>query len=222
LVPQSRRCDDFRKALTRSHYRCRRLRSRSGRYFVSRSLQSVKKTALVTTKSIGTQISDKTAFRQTLTITCKSTPAPMWDYKSNEGGEPTGSGSFTWDDTIQTRDWPLRSRVHQPASLVGALVIGGNQDNGIREFRTASVFYHGGLRRRPGPAIDRKSQQLNPHLSQLPQSPMQVGPEGIERSVSRRKFGTYSDISSGLTTTCLVYPPWIRRNQFQQNRIWNE
>jgi len=136
-------------------------------------------------------------------------------YKSTNGGEPTGGGSSSWADTINKGLAITQFEFISQHPSSDALVIGGTQDNGTEMFRNSLVFYHSADFDGGQAGIDPANPNNVIHtFSQLPQAPSQVGQRGIERSVAAGKFGTYSDISSGLNPppppppSVLFYPPW--------------
>jgi photosystem II stability/assembly factor-like uncharacterized protein len=127
-------------------------------------------------------------------------------YKSTNGGEPTGGGSSSWDDTINKGLAITQFEFISQHPSSDALVIGGTQDNGTEMFRNSLVFYHSADFDGGQAGIDPANPSNVIHtFSQLPPK---VGERGIERSVAAGKFGTYSDISSGLSPPVLFFPPW--------------
>jgi photosystem II stability/assembly factor-like uncharacterized protein len=113
-------------------------------------------------------------------------------YKSSDGGS-------NWDDSINKGLAITQFEFIDQHPLSDAQVIGGTQDNGTEMYRNSLVFYHSADFDGGQAGID-------------PENPNNVihtfSRKGIERSIVAGKFGTYTDISNGLSTPMLFYPPW--------------
>lgn len=119
-------------------------------------------------------------------------------YKSVDGGS-------NWDDSINKGPIITQFEFIDQHPLSDAQVIGGTQDNGTEMFRNSLVFYHSADFDGGQAGIDPANPNNVIHTSSF---------TGIERSIAAGKFGTYSDIGSGLSPPpppqppVLFYPPW--------------
>jgi photosystem II stability/assembly factor-like uncharacterized protein len=130
-------------------------------------------------------------------------------YAGTDGGiYQSADGGSNWDDSIN--EGPVITQfefINQHPSS-DALVIGGTQDNGTDMFRNSLVFYHSADFDGGQAGIDPENPNKVIHtFSALPSLTSSRG-RGIERSIAAGKFGTYHDISSGLSPPVLFYPPW--------------
>src|SRR5262249_44933385 len=121
-------------------------------------------------------------------------------YAGTDGGiYQSADGGCTWDDRIN------EGLVITQFEFIGqhpesdAQVIGGTQDNGTAMFRNSLVFYHSADFDGGQAGIDPGKPKTVIHT---------FSGRRIERSIAAGKFGTYSDISDGLSTPVLFYPPW--------------
>jgi photosystem II stability/assembly factor-like uncharacterized protein len=131
-------------------------------------------------------------------------------YAGTDGGiYKSADGGSTWDDSINKGPVITQFEFIEQHPLSDAQVIGGTQDNGTEMFRNSLVFYHSADFDGGQAGIDPANPNNVIHtFSSLPPPP--TG-RGIERSIAAGKFGTYSDISNGLSPPrppVLFYPPW--------------
>ena len=120
-------------------------------------------------------------------------------YAGNDGGiYKSINGGITWIDTIN--EGPCITQFefidHHPTS--DAVVFGGTQDNGTEQFRNSPVFNHADDGDGGYCAVDRL-QPRNVISTYYAASP--------KRSTQGGAFGTWLDVSSGITGTPLFYPP---------------
>jgi photosystem II stability/assembly factor-like uncharacterized protein len=112
-------------------------------------------------------------------------------YKSIDGGA-------TWDDSINEGICVTQLEFIDQHPMLDAVVIAGTQDNGTLQFRNSPAFYHSADGDGGFCAIDQ-SDPRNVIHTYYGSSP--------ERSTQGGNFGTYSDISPGITGNGLFYPP---------------
>ena len=128
-------------------------------------------------------------------------------YAGTDGGiYQSADGGSNWDDSIN--EGPVITQfefINQHPSS-DALVIGGTQDNGTDMFRNSLVFYHSADFDGGQAGIDPANPNNVIHTFNL--LPPPATQRGIERSTAAGEFGTYSDISNGLSPPVLFYPPW--------------
>jgi photosystem II stability/assembly factor-like uncharacterized protein len=120
-------------------------------------------------------------------------------YAGSDGGiYKSVDGGITWIDTIN--EGPCITQFefidHHPTS--DAVVFGGTQDNGTEQFRNSPVFNHADDGDGGYCAVDRLQPQ-NVISTYYGASP--------KRSTQGGGFGTWFDVSSGITGTPLFYPP---------------
>src|SRR5262249_39775344 len=111
-------------------------------------------------------------------------------YKSTNGGA-SGGGAIN-DDLCLTQ---FEFIDQHPTS--DAVVFGGTQDNGTEQFRNSVVFNHAADGDGGCVAVDpaHPANVLHEYYGSSPQ-----------RSTQGGKFGTFSDVSGGLTGNSLFYP----------------
>ena len=128
-------------------------------------------------------------------------------YAGTDGGiYQSADGGSTWEDSINEGPVITQLEFISQHPWSDALVIGGTQDNGTDMFRNSLVFYHSADFDGGQAGIDPANPNNVIHTFNL--LPPPAGQRGIERSVAAGKFGTYSDISNGLSPPVLFYPPW--------------
>jgi photosystem II stability/assembly factor-like uncharacterized protein len=121
-------------------------------------------------------------------------------YAGTDGGiYKSADGGSTWDDSINEGPVITQFEFIDQHPLSDAQVIGGTQDNGTEMFRNSLVFYHSADFDGGQAGIDPANPNNVIHT---------FSQRGIERSIAAGKFGTYSDISNGLSGPVLFYPPW--------------
>ena len=120
-------------------------------------------------------------------------------YAGSDGGiYRSVDGGSTWSDSINRGLCisQLEFLAQHPTS--DAVVFGGTQDNGTEEYRNDAVFYHSDDGDGGFCLVDFN--QPNNVLSTY------YGPSP-KRSTQAGKFGTWTSVSSGITTGGLFYPP---------------
>ena len=128
-------------------------------------------------------------------------------YAGTDGGiYQSADGGSNWDDSINEGPVITQFEFISQHPLSDALVIAGTQDNGTDMFRNSLVFYHSADFDGGQAGIDPANPNNVIHTFNL--LPPPVTQRGIERSTAAGKFGTYSDISNGLSGPVLFYPPW--------------
>jgi photosystem II stability/assembly factor-like uncharacterized protein len=121
-------------------------------------------------------------------------------YAGTDGGiYKSADGGSTWDDSINKGPVITQFEFIDQHPSSDALVIGGTQDNGTEMFRNSLVFYHSADFDGGQAGIDPANPNNVIHTFSF---------TGIERSIAAGKFGTYSDITNGLSKPVLFYPPW--------------
>jgi photosystem II stability/assembly factor-like uncharacterized protein len=120
-------------------------------------------------------------------------------YAGSDGGiYKSVDGGTTWSDTIN--EGPCITQFefidHHPTS--DAVVFGGTQDNGTEQYRNSPVFNHADDGDGGYCAVDRL-QPRNVLSTYYGASP--------KRSTQGGAFGTWLDVSSGITGGALFYPP---------------
>jgi photosystem II stability/assembly factor-like uncharacterized protein len=127
-------------------------------------------------------------------------------YAGTDGGiYKSADGGSNWDHSINTGPVITQFEFIGQHPSSDAQVIGGTQDNGTEMFRNSLVFYHSADFDGGQAGIDPANPNKVIHTFSF---------TGIERSIAAGKFGTYSDISSGLNPppppppSVLFYPPW--------------
>lgn len=120
-------------------------------------------------------------------------------YSGNDGGVyKTADGGTNWDDSFNEGLCLLQYEAMDQHPTSDAFAIGGTQDNGTEAFRNSPVFYH---------AADGDGGYCN--IS--PTNPKNVVhsyySNSFERSTSGGKFGTWANVSGGISGSGLFYPP---------------
>jgi len=120
-------------------------------------------------------------------------------YAGNDGGiYRSADGGGTWSDAVN--EGPCITQFefidHHPTS--DAVVFGGTQDNGTEQFRNSPVFNHADDGDGGYCAVDRL-QPRNVVSTYYGASP--------KRSTQGGKFGTWLNVSGGITGAPLFYPP---------------
>jgi photosystem II stability/assembly factor-like uncharacterized protein len=120
-------------------------------------------------------------------------------YAGNDGGiyKSVDAGA-TWNDTINEGPCITQFEFIDQHPSSDAVVFGGTQDNGTEQFRNSPVFYHADDGDGGYCAVDRL-QPRNVISTYYGASP--------KRSTQGGKFGTWLNVSSGITGAPLFYPP---------------
>ena len=123
-------------------------------------------------------------------------------FKSTDGG-------VSWTDSINRGICITQFEFLDQHPTSDAVAFSGTQDNGTEQFRNSPVFNHADDGDGGYVAVD----QTNPH--NVIHEYYDVSPV---RSTVGGKFGTFSDISSGLSGSSLFYPPFAM-DQTNSNNI---
>jgi photosystem II stability/assembly factor-like uncharacterized protein len=120
-------------------------------------------------------------------------------YAGNDGGiYRSTDGGVTWSDTINEGPCITQFEFIDQHPTSDAVVFGGTQDNGTEQFRNSPVFNHADDGDGGSCLVDRV-QSRNVISTYYFASP--------KRSTQGGKFGTWFDVSGGITGTPLFYPP---------------
>jgi hypothetical protein len=130
-------------------------------------------------------------------------------YAGTDGGiYKSGNGGTSWTDRMIKGMCITQFEFIDQHPTEPAYVFSGTQDNGTDQYRTGEVFYHAADGDGAAVAVDQNDPRnvLIEHYSISP-----------ERSTQAGRFGTFGDISSGLSGASLFYPP-MTLNQGDQNK----
>ncbi|HUL72264.1 MAG TPA: hypothetical protein VLT86_04135 [Vicinamibacterales bacterium] len=131
-------------------------------------------------------------------------------YAGSDGGVyRSPDGGATWSDTINEGPCITQFEFIDLHPTSDAVVFGGTQDNGTEQFRNSPVFNHADDGDGGFVAVDRV--QPNNVLSTY------YGPSP-KRSTQGGAFGTWFDVSPGLSGSSLFYPP-LALDQTNPNNI---
>jgi photosystem II stability/assembly factor-like uncharacterized protein len=120
-------------------------------------------------------------------------------YAGSDGGVYRSTdGGATWTDTINEGPCVAQFEFIDQHPTSDAVVFGGTQDNGTEQFRNSPVFNHADDGDGGFCAVDRL-QPRNVISTYYGPSP--------KRSTQGGKFGTWVDVSGGITGSGLFYPP---------------
>ncbi|MFI5178051.1 MAG: hypothetical protein ACHQO8_05795 [Vicinamibacterales bacterium] len=131
-------------------------------------------------------------------------------YAGSDGGVyRSADGGVTWSDTINEGPCITQFEFIDQHPTSDAVVFGGTQDNGTEQFRNSPVFGHADDGDGGYCAVDRV--QPNNVLSTY------YGPSP-KRSTQGGAFGTWFDVSPGISGNSLFYPP-LALDQTNPNNI---
>ena len=130
-------------------------------------------------------------------------------YAGNDGGiYKSTDGGTTWIDSINKGLCITQFQFLDQHPTSDAFFMAGTQDNGTEQFRNSPVFYHAAYGDGGYVAIDQTqpNNMIHGHFNRR-----------VSRSVEGGKLGSWTNISSGLSGTSLMYPPIVFDRSNQNN-----